>query len=70
MLVVDSRRLRTTSQNSLIVLDSIMTNPQLVREHLASLLDADILNFSVKSVNTVQETTTISVVYRSLKNRG
>ena len=70
MMIVDSRRLRTTSQNSLIVLDTIMTNPQLLQNHLTSLLDAEILNFSVKSVNTVQETTTISVVYRSRKNHG
>ena len=65
MLLVDSRRVRLSSQSSLIVLDSVMTNPKAVREHLEFLLNAQVLNFSVKSVNTIQETTTISVVYRS-----
>lgn len=70
MLLVDSRRLRTSSHTSLIVLDRVITNRQSLIDHLASLLNAEVLNLSVKSVNTLQETTTVSVVYRNNKNHG
>jgi len=62
--LVDSRRFRTNTHISLVTLDKVVTDPAVIRSQLADLLKAEILNYSVKTVNTLQETTTISVVYR------
>jgi len=65
MMVVDSHWFRASTQTSLITVDSVLVDPVAVREHLAELLNAQILKYSIKSVNTLQETTVVSVVYRS-----
>jgi len=64
IFLVDSRRFSSSTHTSLIILDSVVTDPAAVRTKLTELLNAEILNYSVKAVNTLQETTTISVVYR------
>ena len=64
MMVVDSAWFRSGAQSSLITLDSVIMDPETMREHLAALLNAEILKYSVKAVNTLQETTVVSVVYR------
>ena len=65
MFLVDSRRVRMNTQSALVVLDKVLTNEDSIRSELGTLLNGEILNYSVKSVNTIQETTTVSVVYRT-----
>jgi len=65
--IVDSNRLRNSTQTTIIILDSLVTDQVMLQQKLKQFLSAEILNYSIKSVNTLQETTTVSVVYRSAK---
>lgn len=65
MFIVDSKRVRMNTQSALIVLDQAVTEDAAIREKLTDVVQGDVLNYSVKSVNTIQETTTVSVVYRA-----
>lgn len=65
--IVDSKRFRNSTQTTIVILDSLLTDQSTIRAKLQDFLNAEILNFAVKSVNTIQETTTVSVVYRLVK---
>jgi|LauGreSBDMM110SN_4_FD.fasta_scaffold08861_2 hypothetical protein len=64
MAMVDSAKFRSATENSVIVLDTAIPNPNELREHLSKLLGAEIISMNVTGVNLLQETTTVDVTYR------
>ena len=61
MAMVDSAKFRSATENSVIVLDTAIPNPNELREHLSKLLGAEIISMNVTGVNLLQETTTVDV---------
>ena len=64
MFIFDNNRFRRAIGHSQITLGRIYSGPAEVKAALAEKLAADVLWFKVTSVNFVNETTSVSVVYR------
>jgi hypothetical protein len=64
MAMVDSSRFRTSTENSVIVLDAAIPDPIDLKVHLTKLLDAEIIHMNVIGLNLLQETTTVDVTFR------
>ena len=66
MFVFDNNRLRRGIEFSHVVLGRVYENPGAVRAAIAEKLGAEVLWCRTTDVNFVNETTTVSVVYRSI----
>ena len=64
MAMVDSSRFRTSTENSVIVLDAAIPDPVDLKVHLTKLLGAEIIHMNVIELNLLQETTTVDVTFR------
>ena len=66
MALVDSERFRSTTESSVIVVDTAIPDPMELEEHLSKLLNADIIHMKITGVNLLQETTTVDVTFRRI----
>jgi len=64
MAMVDSSRFRTSTENSVIVLDTAIPDPIDLKVHLTKLLGAEVIHMNITGLNLLQETTTVDVTYR------
>jgi hypothetical protein len=62
--MVDSSRFRTSTENSVIVLDTAIPDPIDLKVHLTKLLGAEVIHMNITGLNLLQETTTVDVTYR------
>jgi hypothetical protein len=66
MALVDSERFRSSTENSVIVIDTAIPDPVELEGHLSKLLNADIIHMNITGVNLLQETTTVDVTFRRI----
>jgi hypothetical protein len=66
MALVDSERFRSSTENSVIVVDTAIPDPAELEGHLSKLLNADIIHMKITGVNLLQETTTVDVTFRRI----
>lgn len=64
MALVDSERFRSTTESSVIVVDTAIPDPVELEGYLSKLLNADIKHMKITGVNLLQETTTVDVTFR------
>lgn len=64
MAVVDNSKFRGTSEHAVIVLDTAISDPSELADHLGQLLSASIIHLTITNVNLLQETTTVDVTFR------
>jgi hypothetical protein len=64
MAIVDSSRFRTSTENSVIVIDTAIPDPTDLKVHLTKLLGAEVIHMNVIGLNLLQETTTVDVTFR------
>ena len=67
MAIVDGAKFRAVTENSVVVLDVAIPDSTELKAHLNTLLGAEIINMNVTAVNLLQETTTVEVTYRRMK---
>lgn len=66
MALVDSKKFRSSTENSVIVVDTAIPDPAELEGHLSKLLNADIIHMKITGVNLLQETTTVDVTFRRI----
>ena len=66
MALVDSERFRSTTESSVIVVDTAIPDPVELAGHLSKLLNANIIHMKITGVNLLQETTTVDVTFRRI----
>ena len=66
MALVDSERFRSTTESSVIVVDTAIPDPVELEGHLSKLLNANIIHMKITGVNLLQETTTVDVTFRRI----
>ena len=66
MALVDSERFRSTTESSVIVVDTAIPDPEELEGHLSKLLNANIIHMKITGVNLLQETTTVDVTFRRI----
>lgn len=66
MALVDSERFRSTTESSVIVVDTAVPDPVELEGHLSKLLNANIIHMKITGVNLLQETTTVDVTFRRI----
>jgi len=68
MAMVDSAKFRSSTESSVVVLDTAIPDPTELKVHLNKLLGAEIIHMNITGVNLLQETTTVDVTYRRTNN--
>jgi hypothetical protein len=66
MALVDSKKFRSSTESSVIVVDTAIPDPAELEGHLSKLLNADIIHMKITGVNLLQETTTVDVTFRRI----
>ena len=66
MALVESERFRSTTESSVIVVDTAIPDPVELAGHLSKLLNANIIHMKITGVNLLQETTTVDVTFRRI----
>ena len=66
MALVDSERFRSTTESSVIVVDTAIPDPVELEGHLSKMLTANIIHMKITGVNLLQETTTVDVTFRRI----
>jgi hypothetical protein len=66
MAMVDSAKFRSSTENSVVVIDTAIPDPTELKAHLVQLLSAEIIHMNITAVNLLQETTTVDVTYRRI----
>lgn len=66
MAMVDSAKFRSSTENSVVVIDTAIPDPTELKAHLIQLLSAEIIHMNITAVNLLQETTTVDVTYRRI----
>lgn len=64
MALVDTKFIRNQSQVISLTLNEVIIDPTLLKAHLSQLLNAQVLDFNVKSINQPTQSMKVDVTYK------